>query len=547
MLIPAEFRKLRHKLISLLSIGIVSVGLIAFYSLSLLSEKIDRYGQLIEKDVAASSLASSINLNFKRQVQEWKNVLLRGHTEKDRDKYWRQFLELQNQIQRDAEQFLSLPVLPEFTSQMQDFKRQHQGLLSEYQKGYDAFVESGFSHTVGDQAVRGIDRAPTRLLESLAEKMQSQTETYSQNIADDAGNSVSVAIIAILVAVIASTLFSAVFMGKKVVQPITALINLLRGVSRGNYTKSLVFEGSDEIASMSRAIERLRLNLASVNSEFEVSKTGLSAVSDSLKESATAISDGVNMQNSGTDDVTRSMYKMNEMANRVAHSATEAATQAEAMQLAAKESQTVMLATIDTIKGSSAQIQDTAQVIQSLDEDVKNVSSVIDVIQSIAEQTNLLALNAAIEAARAGEQGRGFAVVADEVRTLASRTQQSTEEIQQIIGKLQTGAQNAVNAISQGEKHSSASVEKVIEADANIQKVSSAIDHISKINHQIATAISEQSHLSEQITDRLDALANIAKLNRKHADSCSEDNRTLAQIRNQMEGAIDQLQGKGST
>lgn len=150
-------QQLRHKILGLLSLGIISVGVISFYSLTLLSDKITRYDQLIEGKVEATALAESINLNFKRQVQEWKNVLLRGHEQSDREKYWRQFGELQTKIQTDVARFISMPVDARFTAQMRDFQQQHQALMSEYERGYQAFIEAGYSHMTGDQAVRGID------------------------------------------------------------------------------------------------------------------------------------------------------------------------------------------------------------------------------------------------------------------------------------------------------------------------------------------------------------------------------------------------------
>ncbi len=543
-MLPESMQQLRHKILGLLSLGILSVGIIAFYSLSLLSDKIERYDRLIEDKVFATALAENINLNFKRQVQEWKNVLLRGHKQDDRDKYWRQFTELQAAIQSDVTLFLSKSLDPQFSDKMRNFQQQHQNLYVEYQRGYEEFVAAGNSHIVGDQTVRGIDREPTKLLETLAIEMSELTSRDSNEISTAATVSVRIAITAIVIAIIVSGVVAALFMNKKVVQPLTMLIELLRGVSRGNYSESLVFERSDEIGSMSRAIERLRQNLESINTELASSRIGLDEVCDSLQESATAINSGVKEQNSGTSSVTESMHQMSEMASRVDQNASDAATEAQAMQLAAQESQQVMSSTIATIKDSSEQIQNTAQVIQRLDDDANNVGSVIDVIQGIAEQTNLLALNAAIEAARAGEQGRGFAVVADEVRTLASRTQQSTEEIKQIIADLQTGAKNAVSAIQQGQQQSEASVDKVLEAESNIKRVSTAIDQISHINSQIASAISDQSRLSEQITKQLDGLNDIAKTNGTHADSCAEDNKKLSVLSIRMGEAIDKLQGK---
>jgi methyl-accepting chemotaxis protein len=167
---------------------------------------------LIEGKVEATALAESINLNFKRQVQEWKNVLLRGHEQSDREKYWRQFGELQTKIQTDVARFISMPVDARFTAQMRDFQQQHQALMSEYEHGYQAFIEAGYSHMTGDQAVRGIDREPTKLLESLAKQMSQDTTQESEVISQAGSTSVRIAVI---LAIVVSAVVASLFMNRK--------------------------------------------------------------------------------------------------------------------------------------------------------------------------------------------------------------------------------------------------------------------------------------------------------------------------------------------
>lgn len=539
-----KYKNLRTKILSLMALGILLVTVISVISGLLLSSKITQYRMLIDTEVSATTTAERMNLNFKRQVQEWKNVLLRGQDDGDRDKYWQRFQERHEQVQQDARTFLSLNLDSALLSEMRHFADIHANLKPQYDKGYQTFVNSDFDHQQGDSSVRGIDREPTKILEGLADKLHKLSVQRSEELSDSAAQTTFWSTLAIIVATIVSIGLSFWFMNDKVVKPLTDLISHLRNVSKGQFHQELRIYRTDEIGKMSKAVEELRQNLVSVCSEMSEAQRELDEVSAHLLKSASELNNGAREQEKGTATVSSAMAKMADMAQRITESAHQAAVVAEKAENYAVSSITVMQETIDTITSSSTQINDTAVVIGKLDEDAKNVGTVLDVIKSIAEQTNLLALNAAIEAARAGEQGRGFAVVADEVRTLAARTQQSTEEIQDIIANVQTGARNAVEAIRLGEENSKISVEKVLEADTNLKSVTGSIKEISQLNGEIADAIKTQSGLAKDIEDNMRDLTTIARENGIHADSCQADNQTLSAIKGKMSHLINRLMGK---
>ncbi|WP_412547784.1 methyl-accepting chemotaxis protein [Pseudomonas sp. PDM14] len=207
---------------------------------------------------------------------------------------------------------------------------------------------------------------------------------------------------------------------------------------------------------------------------------------------------------------------MSATAQEVARHAAEAARAADEADTSAQQGEKVMQATIHTITGIRGEIANTAEVIRRLEADSGRIGKVLEVIRGIAEQTNLLALNAAIEAARAGEQGRGFAVVADEVRTLAQRTAESTAEIHQIIDTVQTGAVNAVRAIENGQNRSEEGVTQVTAAGATLQRITSAVEAIRDMNRQIATAAEEQTSVAEDISRNLTEITAIATTNQEN-------------------------------
>ncbi len=215
-------------------------------------------------------------------------------------------------------------------------------------------------------------------------------------------------------------------------------------------------------------------------------------------------------QKDEVDKVATAMTEMSATVHEVARNATEAAEAAQRADEETTKGKMVVSQAIEAIDLLANEVNDAAQVIHRLEQDSDEIGAVLDVIRGIAEQTNLLALNAAIEAARAGEQGRGFAVVADEVRTLAQRTQQSTQEIQNMIERLQSGAQDAVKAMEQGRSRAQVGVEQAAEAGTSLETIAQAVGTISDMNTQIATAAEEQSVVAEEINLNIVSISDMA-------------------------------------
>ena len=191
----------------------------------------------------------------------------------------------------------------------------------------------------------------------------------------------------------------------------------------------------------------------------------------------------------------------------------------------------------------ASSITSTAEVVRRLEGDSERIGKVLEVIRGIADQTNLLALNAAIEAARAGEAGRGFAVVADEVRTLAQRTAESTAEIHQIIDSVQTGAVNAVRAIESGQQRSEQGVEQVTEAGRMLQNITEAVEAIRDMNRQIATAAEEQTAVAEDISRNLTEITSIATTNQQHVERTQAASQNLHSLSLQLSDVTRRLAG----
>ena len=234
-----------------------------------------------------------------------------------------------------------------------------------------------------------------------------------------------------------------------------------------------------------------------------------------------------------------SLQEMSCCVQHVAKSATEAAKEADVAEEEAAKGNQIVNQTIQVINTLANEVKKAASTMDELKDNSENIGMVLDVIRGIAEQTNLLALNAAIEAARAGEQGRGFAVVADEVRSLANRTQESTQEINTIIAKLRSGAENAVHVMEHGSKQAEASVKHSAEAGESLLAINDAIAKIKQMNDQIAAAAEEQSVVGENIN------INVTNINQRTEQSVEEIRETatishdLSELALQLKSKVD--------
>jgi len=221
-----------------------------------------------------------------------------------------------------------------------------------------------------------------------------------------------------------------------------------------------------------------------------------------------------------------------------ANSASEAATEADR---AAKDGREIVEKTVASINGLAEEVERAGEVIRKLESDTENVGTILDVIKGIAEQTNLLALNAAIEAARAGEQGRGFAVVADEVRTLASRTQDSTQEIQKVIEELQTAARSAVEVMGQSKVRAQTSVDQAAQTGESLAAITERVEAITEMNIEIAAAAEEQERAAHSIKENVMGIKETSETAMKSIQNVEVASSSLVDISSNLQGVTSEF------
>jgi methyl-accepting chemotaxis protein len=387
---------------------------------------------------------------------------------------------------------------------------------------------------VGGIGINGIDGAQDALRRAVADPASAQQVLARQEHAYDRLTAVMLASMLLAVGVGGGV---TVWILRRVGAAVANLENTARHAADGDLTTRAP-EGGDELGRIGAAFNRLSDSVREVMRGLAQSSSQLAAAAEELAATSEQASQGVLQQQSGTDQVATAMNEMAASVQEVARNTTQAAIAARESDQLVKTGAQQVIESGAASKSLARDIEEAGSVIQKLADDSKNIGMVLEVIRGIAEQTNLLALNAAIEAARAGEQGRGFAVVADEVRTLASRTQQSTQEIQAMIVRLQSAATAAVDAMSRGLSQAHNSAEQVSKTGEALRAIAAAVTKITDMNVQIASAVEQQSTVAEDINRNITSISGIGEQTASGARQSVAASGELARLATDMQGVV---------
>jgi len=351
-------------------------------------------------------------------------------------------------------------------------------------------------------------------------------------------NTDTTGIVATAVAASVAMLALAAYLGRHSAKRAAKLVEALTAMASGDFTHNVSLKGKDEFSWMAWKCNTMEKNLTVMVRDIVKDAEQVAAAAEELSTITEQSRQRVFNQNQQTEQVASAMTEMSATVHEVAQNASRAAEAAQDADQQARNGASVVTQTIQSINGLATEVEKTSDAINKLKEDSVAIGAVLDVIRGIAEQTNLLALNAAIEAARAGEQGRGFAVVADEVRTLASRTQQSTQEIQGMIERLQTGANQAVSAMQQGKSAAKSSVDKAINAGESLEIINRFIDTIKDMNTQIAAAAEEQSITAEEINRNVVNISGISHETAQGSEQTAAASEELARLASHLQEQV---------
>ena len=316
------------------------------------------------------------------------------------------------------------------------------------------------------------------------------------------------------------------------------VLKQLNMVAQGDLTSTIDVTREDEFGDLMRGLKTMQQSLLEMISRIGSTTQQLSSMSQQVSSVMMKTNQNIQQQHQETEQISSAMGEMSSAVREVLQSVTDSANAANGANIETVNGSKLVQDAIQGIQQLADLIEQTSQQIQSVERDSENINKVLDVIKGIAEQTNLLALNAAIEAARAGEQGRGFAVVADEVRTLAGRTQQSTQEINSIIDKLQTGARKSVEAMQLSRDKTLEVVDQAVLAGTSLTTIAESVSRIDVMSEHIAAATQEQSAVAENMENNVLRISDMARHNADSVNQTFQAGTELTHIATELKGLV---------
>ncbi len=368
-----------------------------------------------------------------------------------------------------------------------------------------------------------------------------QTVVSLANVArTDAQRSLYVAIATVILMLIAVLWLASVII-RNIKIAVVDVNRTLISLSTRDLTARTRYAGRDEFGEISRNLDNMAIQIGEVIREIGSATAQVATAAEQSSAVALQTSNNVVQQRQGTDQVVTAISEMSATVKDVARSTTDAAEMSQRVNASTMQGKAEIENTISLIKGLEVQAEQTSRIIEELKGESYSISSVLDVIRGVAEQTNLLALNAAIEAARAGEQGRGFAVVADEVRNLAKKTQDSTVSIQKMIANLQSGSDRAATSMQETLGKAQEGASNVVRAGELLEEIAEGIATISDSNIQVASAAEQQSQVAEEIHRNVNDINTLVIQVSAGAEQTAVTSRELARLAEQQQGLVERF------
>jgi len=417
-----------------------------------------------------------------------------------------------------------------FADSQQDALRQLETALINYRSALMAYKNA---NTDAVQARKEMTDQGTAIVNTSEQLYQIQLDRRDVESAQARTFQLISTLLALLVGVIA-----AVIITRQITRPLQETLAVVERIASGDLTQNVTVTRRDELGVLQQGIARMGVTLRDLISGIRDGVTQIASAAEELSAVTEQTSAGVNSQKVETDQVATAMHEMTATVQEVARNAEEASQAAAAADGEAREGDKVVNEAIAQIERLASEVVRSTEAMSVLQQESDKIGSVMDVIKAVAEQTNLLALNAAIEAARAGEAGRGFAVVADEVRGLAQRTQKSTEEIEGLVAGLQNGTQQVSAVMSNSRALTDSSVALTRKAGASLENITRTVSNIQSMNQQIAAAAEQQSAVAEEISRSIINVRDVSEQTAAASDETAASSVELARLGGQLQQMV---------
>ena len=466
--------------------GAMAVSLaVSIVSLAQVYGSIQELDRISREDFQSQAAILRATIAFKTQVQEWKNVLLRGGEPAALDRHWNAFLRQEKETMDAVSQARAGIRETAVLGKLEEFMTAHKEAGGRYRKGLEAFKASNFDAHAADSVVVGVDRAPTVTLGSAQKLAVDEGAKATAQAVTGAATGYRVAIVGTVAVMLAALVGLWLFVRKTVLSPVHEAMRFAERIEQGDLTAEIRSKSGDEIGQLVKSLSRMKDSLGTVVTQVRSSAEAVVAASGQVAAGTTDLSQRTEEQASSLEETAASME---ELASTVRQNADNAKQADELARSASKRAEQ-----------GGAEVVKVVTTMGDISDSARRISDIISVIDSIAFQTNILALNAAVEAARAGEQGRGFAVVASEVRSLAQRSAQAAREIKELIG-------NSVEKVDAGTR-------LVEQAGDTIQALVIDVKRVSELMGSIAEASAEQSRGVQQVNKTVTEMDKVVQQN----------------------------------
>ncbi|MEW9903080.1 methyl-accepting chemotaxis protein [Pseudomonas sp. PKS] len=419
--------------------------------------------------------------------------------------------------------------LPGETARIQAFESAMTGYRDALRQFRDANAEVGVARA--EMTVEGAD-----IVKRSDQLYQIQLDRRDSESAQARSLQTIATVLALLVGVLAAFLIT-----RQITRPLRETMDVVEKIANGDLTQNLRVTRRDELGALQQGIARMGTTLRELITGIRDGVTQIASAAEELSAVTEQTSAGANNQKVETDQVATAMHEMAATVQEVARNAEQASHAATGADEEARAGDRVVGEAISQIERLASEVHRSTEAMSLLQQESQKIGSVMDVIKSVAEQTNLLALNAAIEAARAGEAGRGFAVVADEVRGLAQRTQQSTEEIEGLVASLQNGTQQVADVMNDSRSLTDSSVELARKAGASLENITRTVSNIQSMNQQIAAAAEQQSAVAEEISRSILNVRDVSEQTATASDETAASSVELARLGGHLQALVSQF------